>query len=77
MPHFLIRFTTDEPERVIKATSLRPESRDGFDVCVAHGSAKKALAYFPGQHVLSVEETVVRHNADEGEGAERLIYQEA
>jgi hypothetical protein len=69
MPHYLIRFTTDEPDRVLRATSIRPESRDGFDVYVAYGSGRKVLAYFTGQHVLSVEETVIRRNAEEQEEA--------
>ncbi|MFE4370353.1 hypothetical protein ACFRMN_19320 [Streptomyces sp. NPDC056835] len=59
MPHYLIRFTTDEPDRVIKAVTLRPESRDGFDVYVAYGSGRKEIAYFTGRNVLSVEETVI------------------
>ncbi|MFF5433407.1 hypothetical protein ACFY5K_25630 [Streptomyces griseofuscus] len=59
MPHFLIRFTTDDPDRVIRASSVRPESRDGFDVYVVYGSHKSATGFFTGQHVLSVEETTV------------------
>lgn len=60
MPHFLIRFTTGEPDRVIKASSVKPESRDGFDVYVAYGSNRTPTHFFTGIHVLAVEETVVK-----------------
>ncbi|MFB6626482.1 MULTISPECIES: hypothetical protein [unclassified Streptomyces] len=70
MPHFLIRFTTDEPDRVIKAARLRPESRDGFDVYVAYSgsSGTDVVAYFTGRNVLSVEKTVLPRKADGAEG---------
>jgi hypothetical protein len=68
MPHYLVRFTTDEPDRIIKAAVLRPESRDGFDVYVAYGSGRKELVFFTGRHVLSVEETVISRKSGQVEG---------
>lgn len=68
MPHYLIRFATDEPDRVVKASVLRPECRDGFDVYVAYGSGRKETAYFTARHVLSVEETVVPRAKPEDAG---------
>ncbi|MFD5188578.1 hypothetical protein ACFWMU_10590 [Streptomyces sp. NPDC058357] len=65
MPHYQIRFATDEPDRVIKAALIRPESQGGFDVYVIYGPARKVTGYLTGRHVLSVEETVVPRAARE------------
>ncbi|MEV7112363.1 hypothetical protein [Streptomyces anulatus] len=59
MPHFLIRFIDDEPDRIVKAYRVKPESRDGFDVYVAYGPTRSEIMFFTGAHVRSVEETVV------------------
>ncbi|WP_354596099.1 hypothetical protein R1Y80_00855 [Streptomyces sp. JL1001] len=65
MPHYLIEFTDDEPDRIIKAYQVKPESRDGFHVYVAYGPGRKELVIFTGAHVRSVKETVVSRKKPE------------
>ncbi|MZF56918.1 hypothetical protein GTX53_24320 [Streptomyces sp. SID5594] len=59
MPHYLIEFTDDEPDRIIRASNIKAESREGFDVYVAYGPSRQELVIFTGAHVRSVKETVI------------------